>query len=223
MAITIPDLTNVLTTSRWTLLLDNVMGELNIGILKKQFFPNFSSKRMSEGWDGDEFIIWEDQVSKHSLLIWFSTWDTEKDSREFFNAYQKLIAKKYNGVSGEFPEAILTNKESNQVTWKLERQAKKPISNKLLKIICPSYLWKLLRPPAASGTSKATLKTNLILLEQRGRDVLLIEDIPDDLSGKISRAVWDKVDRQEVREVKRITPKKKENKTEQQGSEKDKK
>lgn len=199
MAITIPDITDVLTTSRWTLLLDNVMGELNIGILKKQFFPTFSSKRMSEGWDGDEFILWEDQITRNSLLVWFSTWDSEKDSREFFNAYQKLIAKKYTGASDEFPKAQLKSKEINKVTWKLER------------------------PELASDTSKAKMKTNLISLEQRGLDVLLIEDIPEDLFGKISLTIWNNMEKQEQKEVRRITPKKKEEKSERTGSEKDKK
>ena len=199
VTITIPDITNVLTTSRWTLLLDNVMGELNISILKKQFFPTFSSKRMSEGWDGDEFVLWEDQINKHSLLVWFSTWDTEKDSREFFNAYQKLIAKKYNGASDEFPKAQLKNKEFNKAFWKLER------------------------PTVLSDTSKTITKTNLISIEQRGTDILLIEDIPEDLLGEIPQTIWAKVERQEQKEVKRITPKKKEEKPEQPASEKDKK
>jgi len=194
MAITIPDITNVLTTSRWTLLLDNVMGELNIAILKKQFFPTFSSKRMSEGWDGDEFVLWEDQTTKHSLLVWFSTWDSEKDSREFFNAYQKLIAKKYNGGSDEFPNAHLKSKEFNKVTWELERQA------------------------PDSDTSKAKIKVNLISLEQRGVDVLIIEDMPGDLLGGITETIWTKLERQEQKEVKRIVPRKKEEKSEPEKS-----
>ena len=194
VAITIPDITNVLTTSRWTLLLDNVMGELNIAILKKQFFPTLSSKRMSEGWDGDEFVLWEDQTTKHSLLVWFSTWDSEKDSREFFNAYQKLIAKKYTGASNEFPKAQLKSKELNKVAWKLERQE------------------------PASDTSKAKINTSIILLEQREADVLLIEDIPEDLLDGIAQTIWTKMERQEVREIKRITPKKKEEKPESEKS-----
>ncbi|MEW6027048.1 MAG: hypothetical protein AB1599_07135 [Planctomycetota bacterium] len=200
-AITIPDLTGVLTTSRWTLLLDNVMGELNIGILKKQFYPTFSSKRMSEGWDGDEFILWDDHVTKHVLLVWFSAWDSEKDSREFFNAYQKIIARKYNGSSDEFPKPQLKTKEFSKVVWKLERPA--------------------------TDTGNATIKTNLISIEQRGADVLVIEDIPDDLLDKVSPVIWDKVDRQEYKEVKRVAPRKPEGKEEEkkpeEGAEKDKK
>ena len=220
--ITIPDITNVLTTSRWTLLLDNVMGELNIGILKKQFFPTFSSKRMSEGWDGDEFVLWEDQTTKHALLVWFSTWDSEKDSREFFNAYQKLIAKKYTGASDEFPKAQLKNKDINKVIWKLERQMKKPIPNKLLKIIFPFNLWRLIKqaekPLPGANKNLAVSKTNIISIEQRGLDVLIMEDMPDDLLGGITQTIWTKVERQEVREVKRITPRKKEEKLEPEKS-----
>ncbi len=218
MAITIPDITNVLTTSRWTLLLDNVMGELNIAILKKQFFPTFSSKRMSEGWDGDKFVLWEDQTTQHSLLVWFSTWDSEKDSREFFNAYQKLIAKKYNGASDEFSNAQLKSKEINKVIWKLERQVKKQIPNELVQIIFPFNLWILIKQAEKSASDEnkklTAAKTNIISIEQRGLDVLLIEDMPDDLLGGITQTIWTKVERQEQKEVKRITPRKKEEKSE---------
>lgn len=183
ITITIPDTTKILTSTRWSLLLKNVMGELNISLLKKQFFPTFTSKRMSEGWGGDQFIVWEDQINKNCLLVWFTTWDTENDAREFFNAYKKLIPKKYIGTSTEFPNAILKDKEFKRLTWQLERQ------------VNPS-----------SDTNKTLIKTNLISIEQNGLDVLVIEDVPENLFGGLSRTIWTKVQREKLKEVKRVPP-----------------
>jgi hypothetical protein len=179
--ITIPDVTSVLTTSRWSFLLENVMGELNVGILKKQFFPTLKGKRMSEGWDGDKFIVWENIIDKYSLLVWFTTWDTEQDAREFYNAYQKLIPQKYTGTSYEFPKATLLTKEPYQVRWKLERQLQKD--------------------------KGPDIKTTFILMEHNKEDVLVIEDAPEDVLYQLSKTIWKNVQKEELKEVKRILSK----------------
>jgi hypothetical protein len=51
-------------------------------------------------------------------------------------------------------------------------------------------------------------------MEQRGVDVLVIEDIPADLLGRTAQMIWAKVEKQEYKEVSRIEPKQKDNKTE---------
>jgi len=194
ITITIPDTTKVLTSTQWSLLLENVMGEFNISLLKKQFFPTFTSKRMSEGWGGDKFILWEDQINKHSLLVWFTAWDTETDAREFFNAYKKLIPKKYSGTSTEFPNAILKDKEFSRVTWQLDRQT-----------------------DPSSDTNKTLTKTNMVSIEQNGLDVLVIEDVPENLLGGLVQTIWTKVQREKLKEVKRVPlPQKKEEKKEKE-------
>ena len=92
--ITLPDFSSTLA-DRWEFVLKNVMGELNTGILFRQFLPQLQTNRLAEGWDGDQFMVWEHQTDKTTLLLWFTTWDSLKDAQEFASGYTKIIKKKY--------------------------------------------------------------------------------------------------------------------------------
>ena len=194
MAITIPDISAILTSTKWTLLLDNVMGEFSISLLKKQFFPTFTSKRMSEGWDGDKFQVWDDIVNKHSALIWFTTWDEENEAREFFNGYKKIITEKYKGVTNELPLVKLLSREQNKSVWELGRT------------ISATY-----KTSTGETTELKTIQKNtLVSIEQRGSDVLVLEDIPIDIHDGLAKTLWEKITRAEVKEVLRVEPPKEE-------------
>lgn len=93
--ITLPDLTDILEEKEWELLLKNVMGELNTKIIFKEFMPNRQTDRLASGWDGDQFAVWENKTTGQVLMLWLTTWDSLKDTREFTRAYLKLIKKKY--------------------------------------------------------------------------------------------------------------------------------
>ncbi len=76
----------------WDLLTNNVHGEFVIRIILREWKNSRrTSRKASEGWDGDRYHIYEkdDQVSS----VWYSTWDSENDAEEFFNACIKGLEK----------------------------------------------------------------------------------------------------------------------------------
>lgn len=79
----------------WTPLLHNVHGEYPIRILLRELKAGAKKdiEKAAEGWDGDRYYVYErgDQVS----TVWYSTWDSEEDAKEFFDAYKKALQYKY--------------------------------------------------------------------------------------------------------------------------------
>lgn len=79
----------------WTFLDKNTLGEFNINILLREFFVE-TPKVVAMGWDGDVYHIYEQKPSGKTALVWFTTWDSNTDAREFFNGYATVLAKKYD-------------------------------------------------------------------------------------------------------------------------------
>lgn len=71
--VTLPDLTERL--EGWELLKRGVLGELMTRLV-------LGDKGAAEGWDGDAYEVWEREKDGRLLLVWASTWDTEKDARD---------------------------------------------------------------------------------------------------------------------------------------------
>jgi hypothetical protein len=92
--VTLPDLSEVLG-KEWRLLLSNVHGELNVGILLKEVLKERNVVKARNGWDGDRFAVFEKKDSPNVLAVWFTTWDTPQDAQEFFMLYSELIPAKY--------------------------------------------------------------------------------------------------------------------------------
>lgn len=106
-SVKLPEFNDVLPPDKWQLLLQNVMGELNIDILMRQFLPTLKTERIAAGWDGDTFMVWENKNSSQVVLAWFVTWDTTRDAREFFNAYAKVVERKYKSPAVMKKESAL--------------------------------------------------------------------------------------------------------------------
>jgi len=51
-------------------------------------------RRAAAGWAGDRFAVYESSKGE-VLLASLSTWDTENDAREFFDAYVKRTQLRY--------------------------------------------------------------------------------------------------------------------------------
>jgi hypothetical protein len=74
----------------WKLLGGNCLGEFQTDILLKNI-PN--SIQASTGWDGDRYEVFEGPDGKLAM-IWATTWDSDKDAKEFESAYRKYISLK---------------------------------------------------------------------------------------------------------------------------------
>jgi hypothetical protein len=101
----------------WKRLDYDVQGEWGFYLILDQFLKSPSeSRRAAAGWAGDRFAVYEGPKGE-VLIASLSTWDTENDAREFFDAYVKRIELRY-------PNAQRTNsgtselRDSNAVIWK---------------------------------------------------------------------------------------------------------
>jgi hypothetical protein len=71
----------------------DVVGEMALGIMLRDVAKD--ARAAAAGWDGDTYAAFEQDGGKRLALVWASTWDTEKDAREFAAAYAKFQAKKF--------------------------------------------------------------------------------------------------------------------------------
>ena len=88
----------------WTEVGRNVIGEMQMAILLRKH----GGKPAAAGWDGDRYAVFEGKDGKLGV-VWFSTWDTEDDAREFARQYTRFATSKMgDGVEmpDTFPDSI---------------------------------------------------------------------------------------------------------------------
>jgi hypothetical protein len=93
-----PDLTK-LFGGPWKESFNNVHGEFATKLLLREFKSDKLRlgmiDRAAEGWGGDRYVVMEDD-KKTAMYVWYTTWDTEKDAKEFYEAYCLALEKKYD-------------------------------------------------------------------------------------------------------------------------------
>lgn len=92
--IEIPDLGGALGPD-WKKADSDVNGEFGYLVVLGEFIPKRAAKVAAAGWGGDRYALYENKVSGALVLAQFTTWDTENDAKEFFDAYSERTAKRY--------------------------------------------------------------------------------------------------------------------------------
>jgi len=83
----------------WKRLASDVNGEWGFYLILDQFLKSpTESHRAAAGWGGDRFEIYEGSKGE-VLYVSLSTWDTENDAREFFDAYVKRTEARYSNAT----------------------------------------------------------------------------------------------------------------------------
>lgn len=78
-----------------------VHGELYFKILlHREGATNADAQKAAAGWDGDVYGAWRDAAGRTAIVL-ATTWDTERDAREFFETYRSSLARKYGKVAEE--------------------------------------------------------------------------------------------------------------------------
>lgn len=88
------DLGKLETGPCWKELGRNVVGEMQLSVLLKRH----GGKKASAGWDGDRYAVFEGPDQRLGL-VWFSTWDSDDEAREFLRGYASFQSTKLE--SGE--------------------------------------------------------------------------------------------------------------------------
>jgi len=93
----------------WKSLYSNVHGEFGARLVLDEFKVATARGRRKavEGWDGDRYYVYEN--AKGALAgVWFTTWDTEEDAKEFFDAYALVLQAKHEGAEREAADQKVT-------------------------------------------------------------------------------------------------------------------
>ncbi|HET6669455.1 MAG TPA: hypothetical protein VFH15_04405 [Pyrinomonadaceae bacterium] len=114
--IDLPDLHGVLGPG-WKKIDADVNGEWSFYLILDQFLNSpAESKRAAAGWAGDRYALYLGPKADEALLVQRTTWDTEADAREFFDAYSKRTARRYPKAGDANKAAVDPQHES--ASWK---------------------------------------------------------------------------------------------------------
>lgn len=87
----------------------NVLGEMQTAIMLRKH----GGKTAAAGWDGDRYAVFEGP--KNALgLVWFSTWDTVDDAREFAHGYVAYQGAKVGNLGAPprpVPDSVWRNRD----------------------------------------------------------------------------------------------------------------
>jgi hypothetical protein len=104
----------------WTLVAEDTLGELQIGLLLADLAPGEGldpttgrielperARNAAAGWDGDRYALWEDAAGGREALVWRSVWDAPEDARAFGRALAEFGNERWGGVfNGESADDV---------------------------------------------------------------------------------------------------------------------
>lgn len=92
--IDVPDLVGALG-SDWKKADADVNGEFGYLVALSEFIPKSAARLAAGGWGGDRYALYENTATGALVLAQYTTWDTENDAKEFFEAYSERTQKRY--------------------------------------------------------------------------------------------------------------------------------
>jgi hypothetical protein len=97
----LPDL-KALVPSGWKILEENVLGEFGLQEVLKQFLGEERGEQISPAWAGDRYVIFENEKTKQTLLVFRLRLDTAANAARFFGHYSEVLELKYKNRSELF-------------------------------------------------------------------------------------------------------------------------
>ncbi|MGB7844920.1 MAG: hypothetical protein WBL63_04840 [Candidatus Acidiferrum sp.] len=89
------DLPTGMPGSGWNKLEENSMGEFGWKEVLKQFLDDDRAKQVASGWDGDDYVTFEQKDAKHLMLFARIRFNTAELASNFFAAYSEALKKKH--------------------------------------------------------------------------------------------------------------------------------
>ena len=99
----------------------DVMGELGLRILFRTRLPEPQADAAATGWGGDRLVAYASDDRSVPVVVDRSTWDTELDAKEAYDAFVALFGK----ITGGKPVATQTGAryvDTNGDVWRVERR-----------------------------------------------------------------------------------------------------
>jgi hypothetical protein len=73
------------------------LGEFFIRLLLREGPSSKQSEAAAEGWGGDHYVVLPAEGGEGYRLVWRSTWDSERDAREFESALRAYVQARFAG------------------------------------------------------------------------------------------------------------------------------
>lgn len=89
----VPDVGDVLGDG-WSVVLEDTLGELVIGLYLQETLPGATAWRAADGWDGDTFVVWQ-RGGGTRVRIWRTVWSETSEAAEFERALVALVPQRY--------------------------------------------------------------------------------------------------------------------------------
>jgi hypothetical protein len=89
------DLPSGVPGSGWNKLEENSMGEFGWMEILKQFLDDGRAKQVASGWDGDDYITFEQKDTKRLMVFARIRFNTAEFASSFFTAYSEALNKKH--------------------------------------------------------------------------------------------------------------------------------
>src|ERR1051325_3463029 len=126
--LSMPDIASALG-SGWKRVDYDVNGEWSYYLILDEYLKSpAESRRAAEGWGGDRYAVYESKNKGEVVIAQLTSWDTEADAIEFFDAYAKRTARRYAGATetqqtpGDQASTIRTWRTTGEGTAVLERR-----------------------------------------------------------------------------------------------------
>jgi hypothetical protein len=122
--VSLPDLRSSLGRG-WRRVDSDVNGEWSLYLILDQFLKSSpDSKRAAAGWGGDRYAVYENQRGQ-VVYVSVSAWDTEKDGREFYEAYVKRSRGRYPAAQASADTATLWSARTVEGNVSIEIRGKR--------------------------------------------------------------------------------------------------
>ncbi|HEX8136334.1 MAG TPA: hypothetical protein VF544_01970 [Pyrinomonadaceae bacterium] len=96
--LSVPDITGALGQG-WRRIDYDVNGEWSYYLILDEYLKSQTeSAAAAAGWGGDRYAVYEGKNKGEVFIAQLTSWDTEKDAVEFFDAYAKRTARRYTGA-----------------------------------------------------------------------------------------------------------------------------
>lgn len=147
------------------LVITNVFGALSFRHWLERLRGPLEANGVADGWGGDRWDIVDD--GGHSVLIWRTTWDSESDAREFVDAYEPGVRVRY-GERAVRRTGDPNGADGARATFDV---------------------------PAAPAEERhvRTHRAELVVIERRGRDVLVLEGVTAEREMALRDEMWSKL------------------------------
>jgi hypothetical protein len=144
------------------LVITNVFGALSFRHWLERLRGPLEANAVADGWGGDRWDMIDD--GGHSVLVWRTTWDSEDDAREFVDAYDRGVRVRYG-----------------------ERAVKRTADPKGADGARTTY--DVPSSPAEDRFVR-THRDELVVIERRAKDVLIIEGVTPERDLALREEMW---------------------------------